>query len=141
MRKIILYIAILVATSLMADEIHWAKDFQSGIETAQKENKPVLFIISKHSCPPCKLLAATTYKDERVIKMLNENFVSIIAHTDERDAMPRSLFLGVTPTIWFLKPSSEPMFEAIKGAPSTHNFLYYLGVVKTDFDNNNKRVQ
>lgn len=141
MRKIILYIAILFVAALNAEEIAWAKDFGTGIERAAKEDKPVLFVISKHTCPPCKKMAETTFKDARFVKSVNESFVPIIAYLDERDAMPRELFLGVTPTIWFLNPDGTPMFEAIKGAPYTENFLYYLGVVKTEFEKPEKKEE
>jgi uncharacterized protein YyaL (SSP411 family) len=134
MRKILLYVAILFATSLLANEIHWSKDFQSGLEQAKKENKPVFFIMSKHTCPPCKYLAANTFKDEKVIKELNDNYVAIISYTDEQDYIPRELFTGMTPTMWFLKPDGEPMFREIIGAVEPENFFHGLVTVKTKYD-------
>jgi len=138
MHKIFTVMMLLIATSLMADGINWAADYKSGIEKAKKENKPVLFIISKHTCPPCIKLEKETYTDKMVINAVNSDFVAIISYVDEHDYTPRSLFTGLTPSIWFLKPNGEPMYDAIKGAPNTKNFLYYLGVVKQAFDKNTK---
>ena len=143
MHKILLYIAILFATTVMADEIHWAKDFDAGIAKAQKENKPVLFVFSRHSCKYCVVLEKTTFSDKRVIEGLNRDFVSIIAYSDEQDAMPRELWRPGTPTIWFLKPNAEPMYQPLMGAVGEERFLQALAVVKKEFDKKytKKRVQ
>ena len=134
MHKIFLYIAILFATTVMADEIHWAKDFDTGILQAQKENKPVLFVFSRHSCKYCVVLEKTTFSNDKVIEGLNRDFVSIIAYSDENDAMPRELWRPATPTIWFLKPNAEPMFQPLMGAVDEDRFLQALSVVKKEFD-------
>lgn len=134
MFKIFLYIAIIFATSVVADEIAWAKDFDSGIQQAQKENKPVLFVFSRHTCKYCVVLEKTTFSNADVIKGLNKDFVSIIAYSDENDAMPRELWRPGTPTIWFLKPNAEPMFQPLMGAVGEENFLHAMSVVKKEFD-------
>jgi len=58
LKKIILAVLI-IASSLTASEIKWAKDFESGIKESTKINKPVLFVFSRHSCHYCKLLDET----------------------------------------------------------------------------------
>ncbi len=133
MRKIFLYLALLFATTLMASEIDWAKDYKSAIKEAKRFNKPVFFVISRTTCPPCIRLENTTFKDKEVVKILNEDFVSVIAFTDKQDYMPRDLFLGVTPTLWFLAPDSQPMFQPIRGALDAKNLLEALSVVKDEF--------
>jgi uncharacterized protein YyaL (SSP411 family) len=139
MRKTLICATLLFATSLLANGINWAKDFNSGMELAKKENKPVFFLTSKHTCPPCQYLAATTFKDEKVIKSLNENFIAIVSYTDEGDYIPRNLFMGMTPTLWFLKPSGEPLFKEVIGAIEPLDFLNGLDVVKARFEES-KRI-
>jgi thioredoxin-related protein len=139
MRKIILTL-MLLASVAMAEGIHWAKDFDSGIKMAQKEKKPVLFVFSSHQCKYCKILEKTTFTDKRVIDQLNKNFVSIIAYSDEGDAMPRELWRPGTPTLWFLLPSGQPMYQPLMGALPADSFLEALGIVKKEFDKPQKRV-
>jgi thioredoxin-related protein len=124
---------LLFATSIFADEIKWAKDFDSGIKMAQKENKPVLFVFSRHTCKYCVILEETTFSDPRVIKELNKDFVSIIAYSDENDAMPQELWRPGTPTIWFLLPSGQPMYQPLMGAVGEDNFLQALSIVEKEF--------
>jgi len=134
MRKILIYIMLMFATTVMASEIKWAKDYDAGIKEASRFVKPVLFISSRHTCKFCVILDNTTLKDERVIEALNKDFVSIISYSDENDYMPRELYQPGTPAIWFLLPSGEPMFQPIMGAIDAENFLNALKIVKKEFD-------
>ena len=133
LKKIILAVLI-ITSSLTASEIKWAKDFESGINEATKINKPVLFVFSRHSCHYCKVLDETTFQDAKVIAALNKDFVSIISYTDENDYTPRELWRPGTPTLWFLKPDGEPLFQPLVGAVDAENFLKALAIVKTEFD-------
>lgn len=135
MRKILIYLTLFVATTIMASEVKWAKDYNSGIQEAARFSKPMLFISSRHSCKFCVILDEGTLKDERVIEALNKDFVSVISYSDENDYMPRELYHPGTPAIWFLLPSGEPMYQPIMGAMDAQNFLKALAVVKEEFDN------
>ena len=64
-RKFFIYMVLLLATSVFASDINWAKDFPSGIKDAQKQNKPVLFVFSRHTCKYCVILDETTFKDKK----------------------------------------------------------------------------
>ena len=135
MRKIIL-VFILLTSVVMASEVHWAKDYESGMQMAQKENKPVLFIISSHSCKYCLLLDRTTLHDEKVVKALNKDFIAIRSWTDKRDYIPAVLAQNTPglPGIWFLLPNGEPMYQPILGYMKKDAFIESLGIVKTTFD-------
>lgn len=141
MHKIFISLILIFVTSLMANEIKWAKDFDSGIIEAKKESKPVLFIFSRHTCKYCVILEKTTLSDEEVIKDVNKNFVSIIAYSDDKDVMPRALWRPGTPTIWFLQSNGEPMYQPLMGAVDTKNFLKALDIVKKDFYKTDKRAK
>jgi thioredoxin-related protein len=134
MRKILLFLAVLFTTSLMAAEIHWAKDFKSAVKEATKQNKPVMFVFSRHSCKYCVILEETTFKDARVIEALNRDYVAVTSYTDEKDYTPQELIRSGTPTLWFLLPSGEPMFQPLMGAVDAENFLKALAIVKEEFD-------
>lgn len=134
MRKILLFIALLFTTSLMAGDIRWAKDFESGIKEATKQNKPVLFVFSRHTCKYCVILEETTFKDAKVIEALNRDYVAIVSYTDENDYTPAELIRPGTPTLWFLLPNGEPMFQPLMGAVDAENFLKAVAIVKEEFE-------
>ncbi len=142
MRKLLI-VALLLTTSLMAQEIHWAKDYQDGIIQAQKEHKPVLFIISSHSCKYCLLLDRTTLKDAKVVQTINKNFVAIRSWTDKRDYIPVALAQNTPglPGIWFLLPNGDPMYQPLLGYAKAEAFSQALDIVRKEFIKNKKRVK
>ncbi len=133
LKKIILGM-LFVASSLLASEINWAKDYKSGIKDAVAQNKPVVFISSRHSCKWCVVLDDTTLKDLAVVKALNDDFIAIIAYSDENDYMPRDLYTPGTPSIWFLKSDGEPMYQPIAGYIKTPQMLQALAIIKEEFN-------
>ncbi len=134
MYKALTLVIFLFVSILSASDIKWSKDYKSGIEYAIKVNKPVLFVSSRHTCRYCVVLDNTTFKDERVIKELNSNFVSIISYSDEKDYMPRELWRPGTPALWFLMPDGKPIYQPLMGAVDANNFLEALAIVKKDFN-------
>ena len=130
-----------MTTALFSSELHWAKDFASGVAKAQKEKKPIMFIFSRTTCKYCVILEKTTLSDDQVVTALNRDYVSIVAYSDKRDAMPQELWRPGTPTIWFLDSTGRPMFEPLVGAVGKEYMLQVLSVVKKAYDKNNKKVQ
>lgn len=122
MFKILIYLLLIFTINLNASSIKWAKDYNAGLETAKKVDKPVLFVSSRHTCKYCVILDETTFKDSQVIKELNSNFVSIISYSDDNDYMPKELWQPGTPAIWFLLPSGEPMYQPLMGAMGVEEF-------------------
>ena len=134
MIKKFMILCLLLGASLYAVEVHWEKDYENGIKKAMDENKPVLFVMSKTTCPPCIRLKNTTFKDEKVVAMLDKHFVSILSYVDKGDYIPRELYAPYTPSLWFLKSNGEPRYEPLVGAVDAKSFLQALQTVKKDFD-------
>ena len=132
-RKII-FIAILSVSTLFASGVKWEKDYKSGVKTAISENKPMLFISSRHTCKYCVMLDENTLQDPKVIEALNRDFVSVTSYSDENDYMPRDLWRPGTPSIWFLYPDGTPMYQPIPGYIKAGDLLNALGIVKEAFD-------
>jgi thioredoxin-related protein len=135
MYKIFLLSVLFVATSLIGAEVNWAKDYETGIKEAAKTNKPVMFIISRDTCKYCVLLDDTTLKDEKVVKKLNSEFISIRSWTNEGDFIPPLLRQNTPglPGIWFLYPNGDPMYQPLLGYVKKDNFYDALDVVSTEF--------
>ncbi len=132
-------IALLLSVSvLFSAQVDWAKDFKSGIESATKLNKPVMFVSSRHSCKYCVVLDETTFRDKDVVKALGRDYISIVSYSDENDYMPKELWRPGTPAIWFLYPDGTPMFQPLMGAVDAPNFLNALAIVKEEFDEADK---
>jgi len=122
------------------DGVHWAKDFQSGIEQATKEHKPVLFIISRDTCKYCVMLDNTTLQDPTVVQKLNTDFVAIRSWTNEGDYIPMLLRQNTPglPGIWFLKENGEPMYAPLLGYVKKDAFSEALDIVQKEYEKQKK---
>ncbi len=140
-KKIVL--TLLLGVTLFGAEVHWAKDYKSGITQAVKEQKPVLFIISRDTCKYCVILDNTTLKNDAVVKELNKNFIAIRSWTNEGDYIPRDIAQNTPglPGIWFLYSDGTPMFQPLLGYVKSKDFLNALHVVKEEFDKNSMKVK
>ena len=137
-KKIIMVVAL--AATLFGAEVHWAKDYQSGIAQAQKEHKPVMFIISSHSCKYCLLLDKTTLKDPKIVEKLTKSFIVVRSWTDRGDYIPPFLSQRTPglPGIWFLLPNGDPMYQPLLGYVRAEYFTEALNTVKSEFDKTKK---
>jgi len=143
MFKKIVVAMLLIASSLMAAEVHWAKDYKAGLAVAQKEHKPVLFIISSDECKYCLLLDRTTLRDAKVVDELNKNFVTIRSWTTRGDYIPMEIAQNTPglPGIWFLYPDGTPMYQPVLGYMQAPNFFGALKTVEGTFKKHEAAVK
>lgn len=138
LKKLIISFFIFSAT-LFGSEINWEKDFFTALKSSKEQNKPILFVLSSHSCHFCKVLDKDTFQNQEVIEALNKDFISVIAYTDDGDYVPRYLWRPGTPALWFLLENGEPMFQAVMGAIPAKQFLVALEKVKQEFKQYSKK--
>lgn len=62
-------------------EIKWLP-YKEGLKKAEEENKLAVLVISASWCSWCHVMDETTFSDERIIKMLNTEFIPIRADAD-----------------------------------------------------------
>jgi len=131
LKKIILLF--ILVSSVFSSEIKWQKNLTEAKLLALKTNKPIFFVSSRHTCRYCVVLEKTTFKDDKVIKELNKNFISVISFSDDGDYLPRELWRPGTPAMWFLKPDGTPMFEPLMGAYPAKDVLQAFKQVENEF--------
>lgn len=133
MRKY-LVILLLLSSYLFGSELVLEKSFKESISKSDAVQKPIMFIISRHTCKFCVILEKETLSQAEVIEKLNQNFVVYIAYTDDGDGFPDEFWRPATPTIWFLDDNGQAMSEPIMGAIDSKNLLEILDKVKIRFD-------
>ncbi|MBD3799387.1 DUF255 domain-containing protein [Sulfuricurvum sp.] len=130
MRKLFLLV-MLVGLSLSGAEVKWEKDLSKAVERAVKEQKPLMVLVTKNGCRWCDVLKRTTLKNEKVVKVLNRDFVSYEGSVDENN-IPSTLITQGTPATWFIK-GKTPMFEPVMGAVESEDYLKALDIVKQEY--------
>ena len=126
MKKILL-IMLFVATTLLAS-MNTVVELEDAYETAEKENKIVMVVLSQKGCPACKYMKDVVFKNKDVVKQFNKDFVAV--HLDiHNDYVPLELEHVVTPTIYFLT-NDEKIIGAIYGYKNDKDFMQILKKTK-----------
>jgi len=80
------WIFILIALAAIAfimirdarQSIEWAGDYQSAVQQAQQTHKPLFLVFVKTGDSDCERMKNFTYVNDRIIKYINRNFVSVV---------------------------------------------------------------
>lgn len=89
-----------------AGDILW-KDYTPGMALARQENKSIFLYFYAPWCTYCTKLKKTTFKNDKVLAYLNDNFISIQVNTDESKALAQEWQVRGLPTMWFLEPDGK----------------------------------
>lgn len=65
-------------------------DLKEGLACAKEKNKPVLLDFKGHNCSNCKKMEKGIFRDQRIIDLLNNEFVVIGLYTDDKTKAPES---------------------------------------------------
>ncbi len=109
--------------------------FEAAQQKAKKAGKLLVVYFYSDTCSVCKKMKATTLKDLRVRKILNEKFVAvrvnITNHSDEKSmAIKRRFKVFGTPTILFFDSHGERLKdETIYGYVSPEEFYDLLDIL------------
>src|SRR5207302_1679329 len=90
-----------------AAEIHWRPWEEAAFEEARTRDKPILLSISAVWCHWCHVMDETTYSDQRVIDLLNRDYVPVRVGNDLRPDINGRYNMGGWPTTAFLTPQGD----------------------------------
>lgn len=99
-------------------KIDWYPWSEEAFDRARREDKPIFMSSGAVWCHWCHVMAKESFQDERIVKLLNENFINIKLDRDERPDIDRlyqnaASAMGVGggwPLSIFLTPDSKPFF-------------------------------
>ncbi len=92
-----------------AHEIRWRPWGAAAFEEAAREDRPILLAISAVWCHWCHVMDETSYSDQEVIRLLNQDFVPVRVDNDERPDVNARYNMGGWPTTAFLTPDGEAL--------------------------------
>lgn len=78
--------------NLYKNEVH-AKfnDFESGMEYARANNKPVMIDFTGYGCVNCRKMEAAVWTDPKVSDIMNNDYVLITLFVDDKTPLPESI--------------------------------------------------
>ncbi|MFH2036480.1 MAG: DUF255 domain-containing protein [Candidatus Zixiibacteriota bacterium] len=121
-------------------EIHWLK-YDEGLKLAKEKNVHVFINFTTSWCGWCKRMDQTTFAEPEIVKMMNEDFVSVKVDAEskfelnidgykitEKDLALAEYGARSYPTYWFLKSDGEKLGK-LSGYQQADNFneiLYFM---------------
>ena len=80
------------------NDLNCFKDLKSGIDYAQKVNKPILLDFTGYACVNCRKMEEHVWPLPNVDKLLRENFILISLYVDDKKELPEEEQLFVKRT-------------------------------------------
>src|SRR5919202_1688107 len=98
--------------------VGWFPWGEEALHKAKKEDKPIFLSIGYSACHWCHVMAHESFEDDKVAKIMNENFVNIKVDREERpdldDIYQRACQLATGTGGWplsvFLTPDQRPFY-------------------------------
>lgn len=96
-----LLVVVFVSTSGQshAQEVKWRDDYAAARREATETGKPLLFDFGTEACVWCRKLDATTFRDPKVVKLLNERFIPVKIDADKYAKLASALAIESYPTL------------------------------------------
>ncbi len=100
----VLLAVILAVIFADAQTIRWHGSFDGALAVSQKERKPMFVVLVQRGCKECRELFATTLREKRVVRLVNENTVAVIVTKENEDYPIELLYTLDYPAIFLLSP-------------------------------------
>src|SRR5580698_7029158 len=95
------------ANPAIAQEVNWRRDYAAARKEATETGKPLLMDFGTAGCMWCRKLDATTFRDPRIVKTLNERFIPLKIDADREIRLVQALGIESYPTIVLASPEGK----------------------------------
>src|SRR5712691_5068596 len=106
--------------------VDWFPWGDEALETARREQKPILLSIGYSACHWCHVMEHASFEDEAIARLMNDNFVNIKVDREERpdldhiymNAVQMMTQHGGWPMTVFLTPDAVPFYAGTYFPPA-----------------------
>jgi thioredoxin-related protein len=87
--------------------LQWRTEYAAARQEAKEKNRPLLLDFGTKSCVWCKKLDETTFRDQMVVRLLGERFISLKVDGDKEAKLTQVLGVRSYPTLVFAAPDGR----------------------------------
>lgn len=99
-KVIVVTVVILSYTSpANAQEVSWRRDYAAARKEASETGRALLLDFGTENCVWCRKQDATTFRDPRIVKLLNERFIPVKIDADRENRLTQALGIDSFPTL------------------------------------------
>lgn len=113
-------------------EIDWKTSFDEGLTQAKQSHKPVMVDFYAEWCGPCKLMAAKTFTDPKIVDEA-QHWVAVRIDVDQHQDLAQRYGIRGMPTVAFLR-SDGAVLGGTLGGFSAKAFLPELKKGRAKFE-------
>ena len=117
----------------MKTKVNWLEWSKESFEKAKKEDKPILLDLTAVWCHWCHVMDSTSYSNEDVVNMINNDFIPIKVYIDKRPDIRERYNMGGFPSTVFL--NSEGNIIAGETYVPPERLKIMLETVKSTYKN------
>ena len=108
-------------------------DYNSTLEIAQKEKKPIFILFTKEVCQWCEKLKSNLLTNEEIAKTLKNDYV-VLFLDKEKDAYPQKYEVKGVPDVFLISETEEIYAEILGYHPKVKDYLKWFKYVRIERD-------
>jgi len=109
LRWVISFTAIVLSQTNQANaqDVAWRRDYAAARKEATETGRPLLLDFGTEGCVWCRKQDATTFRDPRVVKLLNERFIPVKIDAERENRVTQALGIESFPTLVLASPEGK----------------------------------
>ena len=93
---------------ILANHVQWLGDYDTALQLAHKEHKPLLVFVVKHKDPLSNTIIKNHFMNHDYVDTINEKMIPVIVTYEGRSSYPIEMYYTrVFPTLFFVDTRTE----------------------------------
>jgi thiol-disulfide isomerase/thioredoxin len=114
-----------VPSAVAQDAIQWHRDYAQARDQAAHSGLPILIEVGATWCLPCKKMDATTFRDPRIVRLVNTRYVPVKLDGDHDQDLVKNLRVDMFPTV-ILAHADGSIIRRLSGFQTAEQLLVPL---------------
>ena len=99
---------LLVTLISSANHVQWLGDYDTALQRAHKEHKPLLVLVVKYKDPLCNTIIKNHFMNHDYIDTINQKMIPVIVMYEGRSSYPIEMYYTrIFPTLFFVDTKTE----------------------------------
>ena len=91
-----------------ADYVHWLGNYNTALQKAHQEHKPLLVLVVKKNSPLSSKIIKNVFMNQKYVEYINENMMPVIVTYEGRLSYPIEMYYTtIFPTLFFVDSQRE----------------------------------
>ncbi len=106
-----------------ADYVHWLGNYNTALQKAHQEHKPLLVLVVKKNSPLSSKIIKNVFMNQKYVEYINGNMIPVIVTYEGRLSYPIEMYYTtIFPTLFFVDSQRELfLYEPLYGEEITQD--------------------